>query len=96
MRCVSLMLQLSPHFELDCLGCRRQRTNRSETMKAPRIVSRFVTGLYILALVCLVLAAAAWREMAGVAFYALLIMAAVSGLVSVIEWRHRNSGRDEP
>jgi hypothetical protein len=65
-------------------------------MKALRIVSRIVTGLYILSLICLVLAAAAWREMAGVASYAFFIMAAVGGLMTVIEWRYRNSRRDEP
>ena len=47
-------------------------------MKALRIVSRIVTGLYILSLVCLVLAAAVWREMAGVAAYAFFIMGAVA------------------
>jgi len=65
-------------------------------MKALRIVSRIVTGLYILSLVCLVLAAAAWREMAGVASLAFCIMAAVGGLMTVIEWRYRSAGRDEP
>jgi hypothetical protein len=95
-RCAPLMLQLSPLVELNCLGCRRQTTNRSETIKALRVVSRIVTGLYILSLICLVLAAAAWREMAGVASYAFFIMAAVGGLMTVIEWCYRNSRRDEP
>src|SRR5215510_6692727 len=90
-------VQLSPHLELDCLGCRRQTTNRSGTMNALRIVSRVVTGLYILSLVCLVLAAAAWREKVSVATYAFLIMLAVGVLMSVIEWRYRRSvGNDEP
>jgi len=66
-------------------------------MKALRIVSRIVTGLYILSLVCLVLAAAAWQEMLSVATYAFLIMLAVGVLMSVIEWRYRRSaGNDEP
>jgi len=66
-------------------------------MNALRIVSRVVTGLYILSLVCLVLAAAAWREMVSVATYAFLIMLAVGVLMSVIEWRYRRSvGNDEP
>jgi heme/copper-type cytochrome/quinol oxidase subunit 2 len=66
-------------------------------MNALLIVSRVVTGLYILSLVCLVLAAAAWREMVGVATYAFLIMLAVGVLMSVIEWRYRRSaGNDEP
>ena len=64
-------------------------------MKALRVVSRIVTGLYILSLACLVLAAAAWREMAGVATYAFFIMAAVAGLMTLVEWRYRDFGRDE-
>jgi len=66
-------------------------------MNALLIVSRVVTGLYILSLVCLVLAAAAWQEMVSVATYAFLIMLAVGVLMSVIEWRYRRSaGNDEP
>jgi len=65
-------------------------------MRALRIVSRIVTGLYILALACLVLAAAAWQEMAGIATYAFFIMAAVGGLMSVIEWCCQSAERREP
>jgi len=64
-------------------------------MRALRVASKIVTGLYILSLVCLVLAAAAWREMAGVAAYAFFIMAAVGGLMCVIEWRYPMRGRRE-
>jgi hypothetical protein len=64
-------------------------------MKALRVASRIVTGLYMLSVVCLVLAAGFWRDMAGIATYAFLIMLAIGGLMSVIEWRYRNSGRDE-
>jgi len=64
-------------------------------MKALRVASRVVTGLYILSLVCLLLTAAFWREMAGVAAYAFFIMAAVAGLMSLIEWRCRSDRRDD-
>jgi hypothetical protein len=50
-------------------------------MRTVRVASRIVTGLYILSLVCLLLAAAAWREMVGVATYAFFIMATVGGLM---------------
>ncbi len=56
-------------------------------MRALRVVSRVVTGLYILAFVCLVLTAGAWREMAGFATYAFLVLLAVGVLMSAIEWR---------
>ena len=65
-------------------------------MKALRIVSRIVTGLYILSLVCLVLAAAVWREMAVVAAYAFFIMGAVGGLMCVIEWRSHSTEGTSP
>ena len=65
-------------------------------MRALRLASRIVTGLYILSVVCLVLAAAVWREMAGVAAYAFFIMGAAAGMMSVIEWLYRNAGRDKP
>jgi hypothetical protein len=71
-------------------------TNRSETMKALRIVSRIVTGLYILSAVCLVLAAAAWREMLGIATYAFIMVGLVNALMVAIEWLSRRYGRDEP
>ena len=64
-------------------------------MKALRVAPRVVTGLYILSLVCLVLTAGFWREMAGVAAYAFFIMAAVAGLMCVVEWRWRSARRDD-
>ena len=65
-------------------------------MRALRVVSRIVTGLYIVSFVCLLLTAYAWPEMAGVATYAFLVMLAVGALMSAIEWRCRRYGKDEP
>lgn len=45
--------------------------------------------------VCLLLTAYAWPEMAGVATYAFFVFLAVGALMSAIEWRCRNAGRDE-
>jgi hypothetical protein len=65
-------------------------------MRALRVVSRIVTGLYILSFVCLLLTAYAWREMAGIASYAFIVMVAVGALMSAIEWRYRSARSDEP
>lgn len=65
-------------------------------MRALRVVSKIITGLYILSFVCLLLTAYAWREMAGIATYAFLVMLAVGVLMSAIEWRCRSARRDEP
>lgn len=56
-------------------------------MRALRVVSRVVTSLYILSFVSLVLTAGAWREMAGIATYAFLVLLVVGVLMSAIEWR---------
>ena len=63
-------------------------------MRALRIISRIVTGLYMVSFVCLLLTAYAWPEMAGVATYVFLVVLAVGALMSAIEWRCRNAGRD--
>jgi len=60
-----------------------------------RIVSRLVTGLYILSFFCLLLTAYAWREMAGIATIGFVIMVVVGALMSAIEWRCRRYGKDE-
>jgi hypothetical protein len=65
-------------------------------MRVFRVVSRVVTGLYILSFVCLVLTVGAWRKMAGIATYGFLVMLAVGDLMSVIEWRWSSSGGDQP
>jgi hypothetical protein len=64
-------------------------------MKALRIVSRVVTTLYILSFLFLVLAAAAWRELVGVATYTFLAMMVVSVLMIAIERRGVGSRSDE-
>src|SRR5262245_18879410 len=56
-----------------------------------RVVSRLVTGFYILSFLCLLLTAYAWREMVGIATYAFVIMCLVGALMSAIEWRCRRS-----
>jgi hypothetical protein len=58
-------------------------------MRALCAVSRVVTGLYILSLVCLVLTAGAWREMDGIATYP------VDLLTSAIEWRWGSGEGDQ-
>jgi hypothetical protein len=67
-------------------------------MKALRLVARFVTGLYILSFVGLVLGAGAWRETAAEFMTdAFLVMLAVGIVVSAIELGcRRSAGRDEP
>jgi len=65
-------------------------------MRALRVASRIVTGLYILSFVCLLKTAYAWQEMAGIATYAFIVMVAVGALMSAVEWRCRSAGRDEP
>ena len=57
-----------------------------------RVVSRVVTGLYILSFLCLLLTAYAWRGLVGIATYAFVIMCLVGALMSAIEWRCRRSG----
>jgi len=60
------MLQLSPHVELTVSGADDvKRRTGAKTMKAIRVVSRIVTGLYILSFVCLVLIAGAFRVRAA-------------------------------
>ena len=78
------------------LGCRCRPETGAKTMRALRVVSRIVTGVYFLSFVCLLLTTHALREMAGIASYAFLVMLAVSVLMSAIKWRCRRAGRDEP
>jgi hypothetical protein len=73
-----------------------KRRTGAKTMRVFRVVSRVVTGLYILSFVCLVLIVGAWRKMAGIATYGFLVMLAVGDLMSVIEWRWSSSGGDQP
>ena len=62
------------------------------TSQPLRVVSRLVTGLYILSFLCLLLTAYAWQEMVGIATYAFVIMCLVGALMSAIEWRYRREG----
>jgi hypothetical protein len=66
------------------------------TPQSVRVVSRLVTGLYVLSFLSLLLTAYAWREMVGVATYAFVIMCLVGALMSAIEWRCRRYGKYEP
>ena len=66
------------------------------TPQLVRVVSRLVTGLYVLSFLCLLLTANAWQEMVGIATYAFVIMCLVGALMSAIEWRWRRYGKDEP
>ena len=52
-----------------------------------RVVSRVVTGPYILSFLCLLLTAHAWRELVGIATDAFVIMCLVGALMSTIAWR---------
>jgi len=61
-----------------------------------RVVSRVVTGLYILSFLCLLLTAYAWREMVGIATSAFVVMCLVGALMSAIEWRCHRYRKDEP
>ena len=65
-------------------------------MRVLRVISRVVTGLFILSFVSLVLTAGAWREMAGIATYAFLVLLAVGVLMSAIEWRLGSGEGDRP
>ena len=66
------------------------------TPQLVRVVSRLVTGLYVLSFLCLLLTANAWQEMVGIATYAFVIMCLVGALMSAIEWRCRRYGKYEP